>query len=223
MDMTWDTIYFSVFLWKLDLRVGKNPGRYFDLCVYSYFFCQYGRWHQCSVKIYIYSEQVLPQKGWKKENKQAVSWHHVFRVQWSPCPPTLWGASRTPSSPPSWGTHAPHRAPPPNGWTTSVLLPVHETQNGPHQWCIHLSLWWPLRQMVSARKILFCLMNWIARCPFSFFGGLKMSFSVLTNDKFFYFCEMESVVKLECIHLFSAFELMAALEPMIWFMYVCFD
>lgn len=139
---------FFRFLVEIGPQVGKNPGRYFDLCVYSYFFCQYGRWHQCSVKIYIYSERVLPQKGWKKKNKQAVSGHHVFRVQWSPCPPTLWGTSRTSSSPPSWGTHAPHRAPPPNGWTTSVLLPVHETQNGPHQRCIHLSLWWPLRQML---------------------------------------------------------------------------
>lgn len=167
---------FFRFLVEIGPQVGKNPGRYFDLCVYSYFFCQYGRWHKCSVKIYIYSEQVLPQKGWKKKNKQAVSGHHVFRVQWSPCPPTLWGTSRTSSSPPSWGTHAPHWAPPPNGWTTSVLLPVHETQNGPHQRCIHLSLWWPLRQMVSARKILFCLMSWIARCPFSFFFGWNCLF-----------------------------------------------
>lgn len=33
---------------------------------------------------------------------------------------------------------------------------------------------------------------------------------------------MESVVKLEFIHLFSVFELMAASEPMIWFMYVIY-
>lgn len=222
MDMTWDTIYFSVFSWKLDLKLERILVDILT-CVWFIFFLSVRKVTS------VFSEDLhlfwtsFTSKGVKEKNKQAVSWHHVFRVQWSPCPPTLWGASRTPSSPPSWGTHAPHRAPPPNGWTTSVLLPVHETQNGPHQRCIHLSLWWPLRQMVSARKILFCLMSWIARCPFSFFFWLKLSFSVLTNDNFFYFCEMESVVKLEFIHLFSVFELMAASEPMIWFMYVCFD
>lgn len=154
----------------------------------------------------------------KETNKQAVSWHHVFRVQRSPRPPTLWGASRTPSSPPSWGTHAPHRTPSSNGWTTSVILPVHETQNGPHQWCIHLSLWWPLCQMVSAIKVLFCLMSWIARCPFTFFFFGLNHLSFLTD---IFFCEMKSFVKFEYIHLFSAFKLMGPSKPMIWFMYTC--
>lgn len=168
MDMTWDTIYFSVFSWKLDLKLERILADILT-CVWFIFFLSVRKVTS------VFSEDLhlfwtsFTSKGVKEKKKQAVSWHHVFRVQWSPCPPTLWGASRTPSSPPSWGTHAPHRAPPPNGWTTSVLLPVHETQNGPHQRCIHLSLWWPLRQMVSARKILFCLMSWIARCPFSFF------------------------------------------------------
>lgn len=175
MDMTWDTIYFAVFSWKLDLKLERILVDILT-CVWFIFFLSVRKVTS------VFSEDLhlfwtsFTSKGVKEKNKQAVSWHHVFRVQWSPCPPTLWGASRTPSSPPSWGTHAPHRAPPPNGWTTSVLLPVHETQNGPHQRCIHLSLWWPLRQMVSASKVLFCLMSWIARCPFSFFFGWNCLF-----------------------------------------------
>lgn len=184
MDMTWDTIYFSVFSWKLDLKLERILVDILT-CVWFIFFLSVRKVTS------VFSEDLhlfwtsFTSKGVKEKNKQAVSWHHVFRVQWSPCPPTLWGASRTPSSPPSWGTHAPHRAPPPNGWTTSVLLPVHETQNGPHQRCIHLSLWWPLRQMVSARKILFCLMSWIARCPFSFFFGWKCLFLFWQMINFF--------------------------------------
>lgn len=176
---------FFRFLVEIGPQVRKNPGRYFDLCVIHIF--SVSTEGDISVQwrfTFILNEFYL-KRGERKKNKQAVSWHHVFRVQWSPCPPTLWGASRTPSSPPSWGTHAPHRAPPPNGWTTSVLLPVHETQNGPHQRCIHLSLWWPLRQMVSARKILFCLMSWIARCPFSFFFGWKCLFLFWQMINFF--------------------------------------
>lgn len=120
MDMTWDTVYFSVFLWKLDLRVGKNPGRYFDLCVYSYFFCQYGRWHQCSVKIYIYSEQVLPQKGWKKK-KQA-------------------SCILTPCFPSTMVTMSPHTM----GDLTDLLLPTIMGDTCPPpgtttQWLDHLS------------------------------------------------------------------------------------
>lgn len=184
MDMTWDTIYFSVFSWKLDLKLERILVDILT-CVWFIFFLSVRKVTS------VFSEDLhlfwtsFTSKGVKEKNKQAVSWHHVFRVQWSPCPPTLWGASRTSSSPPSWGTHAPHRAPPPNGWTTSVLLPVHETQNGPHQRCIHLSLWWPLRQMVSARKILFCLMSWIARCPFSFFFGWKCLFLFWQMINFF--------------------------------------
>lgn len=184
MDMTWDTIYFAVFSWKLDLKLERILVDILT-CVWFIFFLSVRKVTS------VFSEDLhlfwtsFTSKGVKEKNKQAVSWHHVFRVQWSPCPPTLWGASRTPSSPPSWGTHAPHRAPPPNGWTTSVLLPVHETQNGPHQRCIHLSLWWPLRQMVSARKILFCLMSWIARCPFSFFFGWKCLFLFWQMINFF--------------------------------------
>lgn len=184
MDMTWDTIYFSVFSWKLDLKLERILVDILT-CVWFIFFLSVRKVTS------VFSEDLhlfwtsFTSKGVKEKNKQAVSWHHVFRVQWSPCPPTLWGASWTPSSPPSWGTHAPHRAPPPNGWTTSVLLPVHETQNGPHQRCIHLSLWWPLRQMVSARKILFCLMSWIARCPFSFFFGWKCLFLFWQMINFF--------------------------------------
>lgn len=184
MDMTWDTIYFSVFSWKLDLKLERILVDILT-CVWFIFFLSVRKVTS------VFSEDLhlfwtsFTSKGVKEKKKQAVSWHHVFRVQWSPCPPTLWGASRTPSSPPSWGTHAPHRAPPPNGWTTSVLLPVHETQNGPHQRCIHLSLWWPLRQMVSARKILFCLMSWIARCPFSFFFGWKCLFLFWQMINFF--------------------------------------
>lgn len=118
MDMTWDTVYFSVFLWKLDLRVGKNPGRYFDLCVYSYFFCQYGRWHQCSVKIYIYSERVLPQKGWKKKKSKLYldtmfseyNGHHVpphYGGPHGPPPPHHHGGHMPPT-----GHHHPMAGPP---------------------------------------------------------------------------------------------------------------